>query len=135
LVLLDTSVCQLQHTFTLGIILGITDADWALKFLGALLLSTALGHSPCHLALWLHLDGALTRPPWWLWSLSFYSGSFTFVWHWARVCLEHPSLSSCLEWNGSLDMAQRKHVKKPWSTDDQSIVGALKPGHRFLLTF
>jgi hypothetical protein len=27
LVLLDTSVCQLQHTFTLGIILGITDAD------------------------------------------------------------------------------------------------------------
>jgi hypothetical protein len=43
---LITSVCMIQHTFTLGVILGVTDADRAVVFLGVLVLSAAWGLSP-----------------------------------------------------------------------------------------
>ncbi len=42
----DTSVCMIQHTFTLRVILGVTDADRAVVFLGVLVLSAAWGVSP-----------------------------------------------------------------------------------------
>ncbi len=39
----DTSVCMMQHTFTLRVVLGVTDADRAVVFLGVLVFECRLG--------------------------------------------------------------------------------------------
>jgi hypothetical protein len=151
--MLNTSVCMIQHTFTLGVVLGITDADRAVVFLGVLVLSAAWGLSPWNSAVWFRLDSAWTCPPWQLWSLGFPVDPY-LVLEMSRGLPGVPLLVFPLERNGAgcwfqrflrgwmrltnlylLEMAQRKRVTKPCSLGDQTIWGAFKTGCRLLLSF
>jgi len=61
----------LAYTCTLGIILGVTDADRTFNFLGVLVCEHCLEPLSLNSALWLRLDCASTCPRLWLWCLGF----------------------------------------------------------------
>jgi len=61
----------LLHTYALGFILGIKDADWASMFLGSCVFKRCLERLSLLSALWLRLDSALTFPRFQLWCLGF----------------------------------------------------------------